>query len=116
MSNWKEVSTQEKNKFYICSDGSHTPRSSEAFLEDASRSRMSVFSQKIKIYREMPKTAESGKTLLGAIIRKIRWDFLIRSLALSQNVRKNGHVSAQVGKDIPVQASTVQIIMQGYRV
>ena len=102
---WYQIHRKERRKkFCICSGGSHThtPRSSGAFLQDASRSRMSVFSQK-RMCRGMQQTTKFSWMHLCAIIRKIRWDFLVRCVALSQNVRKNGQVSTQVGQDFPVQ-------------
>ena len=63
----------------------HTPRSSGAFLEDASRSRMTVFSQGIKMCRAVQRPARSGPMLLCAVIGKIIGNFLIRCVALSQN-------------------------------
>lgn len=85
----------------------HAPQQQGFFGRCISESDVCVFTEN----QNMPRNAKDSEVRLEAraVVRKIRWDFLVHCVALSQNVRKNGQVGAQIGQDVPVQTLTIQI-------
>ena len=70
---------------------------------------MIVFTSNKNVPRNS-RPAKSDPMLLSAVISKVIRNFLIRCMALSQNIWHNGQMSAQIRQNITVYVLTIQIV------